>query len=604
MLDFFPHEKPRNEQLDLIRAINNAVSVGNNVVVHAPTGLGKTAASLAPAILHAKKQNKKVFFLTSRHSQHAIAIKTIRGIKGVTASNLLGKVHMCLQTKASKLNSSEFPEYCANLKADKMCEFYERTYKENKDPSNFSNSTLQLLNIGSSAEIINRSRDNQVCPYEIGMIKAKNADVIIADYYYIFSPKIRETLFAKIGIDLSDCIVIVDEAHNLPDRIKDLMSSTLTNRMIERGIRETEKYDLSQARAILEMLHNQVNSLHARGERLVNKDELNYTPEEIIILENATKFIRDEQERSAVGGIAQFLTKWAGKDDGFSRIINVEDNNDYKLMYKCLDPSLVSGPISKEVHSMILMSGTLSPVNMYAELLGIDNPDTAEFKSPFPQSNKLNIIIPKTSTKYEKRTPEMFKEIAGILGKILSKVPGNSAIFFPSYWMKDQIKNKIISSKTVFDEMQQFSTHEKSAFIERFKEYHDKGNGAVLYGVMGGNFGEGVDLPGTYLNGVVIVGLPLTKPDLETEQLIKYYDGKFKKGWDYGYLFPAFNKTLQSAGRCIRSETDKGVVVFLDERYIWNNYYRCFPSDSKPKVSLLFEGMIEGFFNQDLSSIK
>ncbi len=595
MLDFFPHEKPRDEQLGLIRAINNSIASEKNIVVHAPTGLGKTAAALAPAILHAKKLKKKVFFLTSRHSQHAIAIKTVRGMEGVTAANLLGKRHMCLQPKATRMGSSEFSEYCTNMKADKACEFYERSYKENKEASSFSKAALELISIGSSYEIIHKSQEQRVCPYELGLMKAKKADVIIADYYYVFSPNIREKLFGRLNISLNDCIIIVDEAHNLPARIKDLMSSQLTKRVLDRSIKEAEKHDLSQSKRILEMINNQIVALHAQGERLVNKDELDYDDDEIMNLENASKFIRDEQERSSVGSVAQFLTKWMGADEGFARIISTE-GPEFKLMYKCLDPSLVSGPVSEEAHSMILMSGTLSPVGMYAELLGIRNADTAEFDSPFPEKNKLNIIIPKTSTKYEKRTNEMFKEIASILSKALNKIPGNSAVFFPSYWMKDQIKNKIVSSKTVFDEQQAFNTQEKTEFIERFKEYHNRIEGAVLLGVMGGNFGEGVDLPGTFLNGVIIVGLPLTKPDLETEQLIKYYDEKFNKGWDYGYLYPAFNKTLQSAGRCIRSETDKGVVIFLDERYIWNNYYKCFPKNSKPKVSLMYERMIEEFF--------
>jgi DNA excision repair protein ERCC-2 len=134
-------------------------------------------------------------------------------------------------------------------------------------------------------------------------------------------------------------------------------------------------------------------------------------------------------------------------------------------------------------------------------------------------------------------------------------------------------------------------------FLDGFKSY--KNVGAILMGVIGGNFGEGIDLPGDFLKGVIIVGLPLQRPDLETEALIKYYDEKFKKGWDYGYLFPAFNRALQSAGRCIRSETDKGVIIFLDERYSWKNYFRCFPPSWDIKTTLLYEKMIEDFFKQN-----
>jgi DNA excision repair protein ERCC-2 len=152
------------------------------------------------------------------------------------------------------------------------------------------------------------------------------------------------------------------------------------------------------------------------------------------------------------------------------------------------------------------------------------------------------------------------------------------------------------SNKTVFSEKPKFTKQEKDEFLDSFKKY--KETGAVLLGVIGGNFSEGVDLPGDYLKCVVIVGLPLQRPDLETEALIKYYDDKFNKGWDYGYLLPAFNKALQSAGRCIRTETDKGVIVFLDERYSWKNYYRCFPSNWDIKITVLFEKLISDFFKE------
>ena len=137
---------------------------------------------------------------------------------------------------------------------------------------------------------------------------------------------------------------------------------------------------------------------------------------------------------------------------------------------------------------------------------------------------------------------------------------------------------------------------EKTEFIERFKQY--KNTGAVLLGAITGSFGEGVDLPGDLLKGVIIVGLPLQTPDLETKQLIAYYQQKFGKGWDYGYILPAFQKTLQGAGRCIRTETDRGVVVFLDERYAWPMYGRCFPEEYQVHVSQYPIEEIEEFFRK------
>jgi DNA excision repair protein ERCC-2 len=147
----------------------------------------------------------------------------------------------------------------------------------------------------------------------------------------------------------------------------------------------------------------------------------------------------------------------------------------------------------------------------------------------------------------------------------------------------------------VFLEQRNMSQTDKHDFLERFKRYKDVG--AVILGVVSGNYSEGIDLPGDLLKGVVIVGLPLQQPNLETKELIKYFDDKFQRGWAYGYIFPAFNKTLQSAGRCIRSEEDKGVVIFLEERYLWPMYKGCFPRDQEYTVTKEPAEHIEEFFS-------
>jgi len=140
------------------------------------------------------------------------------------------------------------------------------------------------------------------------------------------------------------------------------------------------------------------------------------------------------------------------------------------------------------------------------------------------------------------------------------------------------------------------SKEEKENFLEEFKSERKKGG--VLLGVSGANFAEGVDLPGDLLNGVVVVGLPLGKPDLKTREVINYYEKKFGQGWDYGYIFPAMTKCIQSAGRCIRSETDKGAVIFLDERFAWERYYNCFPDRVGLRVTKEYEKLLRDFFER------
>jgi len=234
---------------------------------------------------------------------------------------------------------------------------------------------------------------------------------------------------------------------------------------------------------------------------------------------------------------------------------------------------------------------------MFKALIGV-NADELTLPSPFPQKNQLNLIIPKTSTKFSGRSKEQYAEIGRLTADMVNMIPGNVAIFFPSYYLLEQVYDAFfpLCEKTCFVEKPFMRKDEKEDFLDRFKTYKD--SGAVLLGVITGSFGEGIDLPGDLLKGVIVVGLPLQKPSLETKALIEYYDKKFGKGWEYGYVFPAFNKTLQSAGRCIRSETDKGVIIFLDERYAWPAYYKLFPKDKNVRVTVLYEKLIKDFFQK------
>ena len=613
----FPHNKPRESQNDMILKVEDVIREKNNLLVHAPTGLGKTAAVLAPALTYALEHDKVVFFLTSRHTQHKIALDTLSKIKEkhdkdfITVS-IVGKKGLCLQPGVQTLYSSEFHEYCKALREDKKCEFYENMRKKDKiSPSTSAAvddlSKLRLVTTDASLEI---SQKYKICPYELSILMAKKARVIIGDYFYMFNPGISSLFFNKIERNLEDCIIIIDEAHNIPDRVKDLFTNRLSNIIVRRAISEANKYkfkELAEALVKIEVILDELSDFEGE-ERYVKKtdfiDRINEFTDYMELMEQLSDVadeVRSSQKQSYIGSVALFLEMWPGRDDGFTRIISKHESSRESMIvlsYRCLDPSLATKKVIEEAHATIWMSGTLTPTSMYKELLGFDECEESKYSSPFPEENQLNLIVPKTSTKYELRNIKQFKDIADILAKIVNVVPGNSAVFFPSYFLRDTIyKNFIhLCNKTIFIEHASMTKNEKHELLEKFKSYKDQG--AVLLGVISGSFGEGIDLPGDYLKGVVIVGLPLTKPDLESKALIDYYDRKFAKGWDYGYLFPAFNKALQSAGRCIRTEKDKGIIVFLDERYTCTNYRRCFPDSWSIKTTLLYESIIKDFFNK------
>ncbi len=615
----FPHSGARKTQDAMIIEVDRVINNGKNIVMHAPTGLGKTAATLPVALSYAIKNDMTVFFLTSRHTQHKIVIDTLKEIKekhniNFDVADIIGKKWMCLVPGVQTLYSNEFAEYCRKQKEEGKCEFYSNVKtKSNKvsTKAKFVVEKLQKSGPHHNEEVIEMCEEHKLCPYEISTLIANKAKVVVADYYYIFEPKIRDLFFNKTQKIMEKSIVIVDEGHNLGIRVRDLMTQRISNFVIKRAISEAKKYEKDDILFVLEELGNILNdyrrNLQEGNEMLADKkdffDKVNNVRdyEELISdMEFIGDEIREKQKQSSIGAIANFLEEWQGEDEGYARIFSFTETKKGEMLtlsYRCLDPSIVTKPLFEQLYSSIVMSGTLTPTEMYKDLLGMPE-DTIlrEYKSIFSKDNRLMLVVPETTTKFTKRSEDQFKRIAEITAEICNTIPGNSAVFFPSYFLRDTV-NRYFSTmckKTTFLERSGLSKEDKMELLENFKGYKD--SGAVLLGVAAGSFGEGVDLPGDLLKGVVIVGLPLSKPDLETKELITYYDKKFQKGWDYGYITPAMNKCLQSAGRCIRSETDRGVVVFLDERFIWPNYFKSFSRDEGVVIERNYKKKIEEFF--------
>lgn len=617
---FFPHEQVRKYQDELVLSVDNAIKNGSNLVVHAPTGLGKTAATIAPAVAYAIANKKTVFFLTSRHTQHQIAIRTLKEIKEkhgieVIGVDLIGKKWMCPVPGVELLSSSDFSDYCKNVREDDKCEYYHNTRLKTKLTPLAKDEYVKLKAIlpEDCEKVIKACSDKKLCPYEMTLALSNESVVVIADYFHIFNKSIRDSFFSKTEKTLEDSIILVDEAHNLPNRIKDLASAKISNLVIKRAIAEAKKFALNHIIPSLVAVQDVINDFSSgmkKGEeRLVKKDlfleQINQFKDydDIIAeLELAAIQIRENQKNSYLGSIAHFLERWKEQDDGFVRIISlIELKNKEQLVslsYRCLDPSIVAADVINKAHSTILMSGTLIPTGMYVKLLGIQNYQEQVLQSAFPKENRLTLIVKGLTTKYDQRSELQYKKLAEMCASIINSVPGNSVMFFPSYYMLAEINKylSVLAKKTIFVEQSNMTKDEKAETLKGFKKY--KETGACLFAVIGGSFGEGIDLPGDYLKCVCIIGLPLSTPDLETKSLIDYYDKKFGKGWEYGYIGPAFNKTLQAAGRCIRTETDRGVIVFLDERYTWTNYKKYFPQDWDLLVTPTPDVQINAFFEK------
>ncbi|MFT4250084.1 MAG: ATP-dependent DNA helicase [Candidatus Woesearchaeota archaeon] len=583
----FPHETVRPIQDELVIAVDESVRKRKHLVVNAPTGLGKTAASIGPAVAYAIENDLTVFFLTSRHTQHQIALDTIKAIEDryeqtIPVANLIGKKWMCLQDGVSGMHSGEFVQYCRRLRENASCEYFENLKRSGSLSPDARVAVEKAKSAPAASSVVSIGREHSVCPYEIGLLAARESRVIVTDYFYLFHPRIRESFLAKIGKSLEESIIIVDEAHNLPERIKDLASSRLSTFVLDRAVQEAVDFEyefpqIGRLKGVLMALAKEVDK--KAGEGFVSREDVLELLGEVDVkaLLVAGDHVREERRNSYIASVAEFLDEWREEDEGFTRILSVSDSS-VSLSRRCLDPGVVSGPLFRECYASVLMSGTLHPTVMYSELLDLPlRTDEYTFQSPFPSSNRLSLIVTKTTTKYTARSSSMFDEQASVLAEIAEATPGNVLVFVPSYALLSEIHERFqtMTSKPVFCESRGMSKSDKASVLSKLESYSS--SGAVFLGVTSGSFAEGVDFKGDLAKAVVVVGLPLARPDLETQALMKYYDKKFSRGWDYGYVFPAFNKVLQSAGRVIRSEEEKGALIFLDERYAWANYQRCFP---------------------------
>jgi len=636
--NLFPFSSIREEQRRMLEDVSKNVDQGGALLANAPTGIGKTAASLPPALAYGIKNGKTVFFLTPKHSQHHIVVETLKKIRdrygrNIVSIDVIGKQWTCLFEGAIELGHTEFTAFCQAHKRNETCRFHNKVYDPvRKDVTKEARAVVDEIRKKSplhAEEILEICHKAEMCPYEISVLAGRSAQVVICDYYHLFHNHVRKALLSKMNKRLEDSILIVDEAHNLPERIRSLMSSnlteyTLSNALKEaRGLRdESAESDIETIALILKNLIKDTKSAKGR-EVFVKKGELlselaKETKLDIgSLVEGLEAFGERVLEfpnryRSYAMSVASFLHDWDEKDEtAHARILSTYSSQAgtkrFQIAVKCLDPAAYSSEVFSQAHASILMSGTLLPLEMYEAVLGLKKAVMEQYRNPFPPENRLVVLTHGITTKYTKRDEYMWNKISVILSRIISNVPGNVAVFFPSYDILKRINSMVrISRKEVLVEKQEMNKSQRHELYKRLAYLSnantgtgrvDEGPGGVLLAVQAGSFSEGMDFPGRMLDCVVVVGLPLEKPTLETEALINYYDFKFGRGWEFGYIFPAMNKSLQAAGRCIRSETDRGAIVLMDERFNWQNYRKCFPKDMKTVLTERPEEQVARFFS-------
>jgi DNA excision repair protein ERCC-2 len=602
----FPYDRVRVGQRTFLDDVRDACDKGGVLVAHAPTGIGKTASALVPAVQHALDEGTLVMFLTPKQSQHRVAVDTLRKMaerstRPIRVVDVIAKQAMCPRVGEDEHHAA-FHEFCRGQVRAGKCSFHMR-------------GNAQVVKAISGRimhvhELVATARRARVCPHKAAMDAAAGAHVVVCDYNYVFVPELAEAVIERLDRGWEDVTLIVDEAHNLPDRAREAASGSLSGFLLEGAHSELKGADAG-LRALVARLSSRLDGL-ALG--LPQGDEREVAPQEWVsavesdlssglepmsyvdlveALEGAGERLAsgDELTGSAVAQVATFLRGFPLWGDAMLRTVTSDDGGP-RLQHHLLDPSLVTAERFASVHAAVLMSGTLWPPRMYADLLGLpaDRLRVGEYRSPFPPENRLVLVTPGLTTRYTSRGPEMFGAIARAVGDVLAATPGNVAVFAPSYDLLGRIREGLSApgacKKELLVEDRGMGKREREGLCDRLEELRGT-TGGVLLGVQGGSLSEGVDYLENLLSAVVVVGLPLAPPSREVDALIGYFDRKFGRGHGegYGYTNPAMNRVVQAAGRLIRTERDRGVVVLMDERFLQRRYLGCFPPDWTPRRS-------------------
>lgn len=629
-MNLFPYN-PRKNQIAIMQTIKRTLEDKNHLIFESGTGSGKTICVLSATLEYALENDKKIVYTTRTNAQQRQVIVELRSIRGKNPElknnfigvGLQGRANMCLLAKKnselSNGTSEELSRFCSGEKKKvknnptEGCRFYhcfldkEKTDKAKK---------WFKENLPTAEEFIAYCEKKSICPYEINKILMKESKLIVVPYVYVFDLMIRNMLLDSLDVPEDDIILIVDEAHNLPDYIRDLYSSQLSFFMLNSCSLEAEKYgdpSMLDGRVTVsgfsKMLENIVSDLRdtyvygilengIRTGVVRNTDAFIPSHEfetEIIgrlkitsknlhdIIGDLTAYGEKIQEyrqkegklpRSFLHSLGLFLDFWMSLEmqQYVKLIVDAAGGNNPCVEAYCLDPSLGTD-ILNCFHSTIHMSGTLEPLEEYRDSLGLpEKTELVSFPSSFPKLNRRVLFVNDVSTKYEDiiKDDSMVNRMINHVTSICNNFPKNTMVFFPSFNVMNMFKvsddiNKI--NRSIFFEEQKMSQSALMDLVSDFKEYGNVGNdGAALFSVMGGRISEGMDFPAEQLEIALIVGIPYPKPTARQRGLQRYYDIKFRKGWEYTVEAPTARKLLQSIGRLIRDEKDRGIAVILDRR--------------------------------------
>ena len=573
----FPFEKYRPGQRELAVRVYKSITDSKKCFAQAPTGTGKTISTLFPAIkAMGEDKTSKIFYLTAKTITREVAQNTISLMRKkdlkLKAVTITAKEKIC---KMDEVNCN--PEYCPYANG-----YFDRINNSLKD-------ILAKYNDYSKDNIEKISEEYMLCPFELSLDLTNLSDVIICDYNYVFDPRVYLKRF--FDTKTTDYTFLIDEAHNLVDRAREMYSATLNEEKFVKVKKLISKKDKRITRVIKEIqsyFEDKLEDLTTLDENDLVESE---APLELCeILSSFIKFVdeylaitneENEELMDLYFDVYSFLSISDFYDKNYTTIYTKTFNGMTIKIY-CVNPQKVIEEKMKKAKSNIIFSATLIPMDYFMKMYSYDEEDfIINLKSPFDVKNRLLMIGDNVATTYNKRF-ETSCDIASYIANCVQAKKGNYMVFFPSYKYMDLVFDKMKENypniNTSIQESN-MSEEEKEEFLSMFDE--DNKETHVGFCVLGGHFSEGIDLTNDKLIGVIIVGVGMPQIGIERD-IIKDHMKDSNKGFDYAYVYPGMIKVLQAAGRCIRTDDDKGVILLLDKRYSQRIYQSLFPYEWYP----------------------
>ncbi|MCL2509755.1 MAG: ATP-dependent DNA helicase [Methanomassiliicoccaceae archaeon] len=598
--DIFPYDYI-GDQKNIANLIKETVENGGSAVIESGTGTGKTVVSMAGALRAVLGSDKKIVYLTrtkSQQKQIVLEAKAISKKRPVVCIGLQGRnVSTCPMMSGDPENaagtSEELSRLCSEYKKDdgtgKPCKFYENIGKidlndilgyvrdTHPEPESFSDYCLR----------------KGICPYETVKHLIKHADIIAAPYSFMFMPHIRDRFLEWAGTPLSKMVAIVDEAHNIPDYLREVMTLEYSMKGMALAEREAVEWNdpeihegltVTDIVAVLRECLEEALSQYLTGDdgmipytflqdelmdRLgMSSHSLNMTYKGLIDhgeMIAGIKKAKKKLPRSYIMSLGRFLSAWNMADEE-TNIFLVTGGENPKFQAYCLDPRIAAEPL-RLCWSSVHMSGTLAPLSDYTEEIGLQETTECIFPSPFPPENLKIMYVNDVSTKFDEfnNIPEIYVKMKDHIISLVRTVNRNTAVFFPSYavmekFLRDDIRKEM--GKELFIERKGMTQIELMEEVSQFK----LSEGSILFAITGGRISEGLDFPDKDMEMAILVGIPYPKPTAKQEALRRYYDMRFGNGWEHSSKIPTMRRMRQAIGRLIRSGTDRGAAVILDRR--------------------------------------